>query len=171
MTDTEQAGSGQAFHQIDRVFGGKPDAVKFTDPGDGVTGIIVEVWLQQATEYGTDTPKIDRQGQPVLDPVIVLSTGDGMRCLYVASWRMKQAIADAVKEAGAPGPRPGGQLMVRFTGTEKGKGGSQPAKNYEAAYDLPKDQGARPKLDEWLPMPVPPPPSSGPPLGPDDPPF
>jgi hypothetical protein len=137
------------FAEADMLLMGRPDAVKFDEPADMVSGTIVEIGSQQAKKFGTDELLWWDDGRPKMDPVYVLRTHEGLRTLYVGSYRMRNAIRDAVLAAGfernqsIPGVRPGGTLVVRFTGLGEAVKGAQPPKLYEAAYDPP---GRRPLL-------------------------
>jgi hypothetical protein len=137
------------FAEADMLLMGRPEACKFEEPGDMVSGTIVEILSQQAKKFGTDELLWWDDGRPKMDPVYVLRTHEGLRTLYVGSYRMRNAIRDAVLAAGfergqsIPGVRPGGTLVVRFTGLGEAVKGAQPPKLYEAAYDPP---GRRPLL-------------------------
>jgi len=138
------------FAEADMLLMGRPEACKFESPGDTVSGTITDMSSQQAKDFDSGTPLWWDDGRPKMDPVYVLRTHEGLRTLYVGSYRMRNAIRDAVLAAGfernqsLPGVRPGGTLVVRFTGVgEPAKKGGQPPKLYEAAYDPP---GRRPLL-------------------------
>jgi len=76
-----------------------------------------------------------------------LEDDDGRRNLYIA-YKMKEAVAKAVKEAEAPGLRVGGYLAVEFVKQDKPKKrGYSGVKHYEAEY-TPPDEDA--ESDEYL---------------------
>jgi hypothetical protein len=125
----------ERYYEVDSAFSGRPDAVRFDEVGDTVVGRVVEAFTRQRTKFGTDTPEFWDDGTPKLEPVIVLLTSDGLRTLYVGSWRMRKAMSEAFAEAGVRGPRPGGEIAVKYADVEEVKGGAQPAKVFEVAYD------------------------------------
>jgi hypothetical protein len=125
------------------------------------------MYTRQATVFGTNELKTWDDGSPVLQVVIELATADGLRSLYVSSWRMQNALQTAFQDAGVRGPRPGGTLTVTYYADEPGKPGTQPAKVYQAAYDPPQPNtvrlnpsnslGPTPELVAALPLPDEPP--------------
>jgi hypothetical protein len=128
----------QQYYEADRLLMGRPAAVKFTDPGDFVQGTVLEVVQVQARNFDTGDPEFWDDGSPKLQLLYGLGTVDGPVSLYVGSYRMRNAIADACRAAGARGIRRGGVLLVRFTGLgEPHKKGANPPKEYQAAYDPP----------------------------------
>lgn len=132
-------------------------AFSFENVGDIVEGEILNAEMRQQTDVQTGEPLTFADGKPRMQLVITLQTklrdkgddDDGVRQIYakggnfeVASGSgtsMRNAIADAVKEAGAKSLDEGGKLAVSFTGLGKAKsrGFSQP-KLYTAAYQAPK---------------------------------
>lgn len=137
-----------AWEEIDRLFSGRPEPVKFDQIGDQVVGTVVRGYTRQRTKYGTNEPEFWDDGTPKLEPVIEIQTRDGIRSLYVSSWRMRNAIGEAFREAGVRGPRRGGQIIVRYTSNEAPQGGGNPAKVYDAGYDP-----GRMPLDVRMPKP------------------
>ncbi len=134
----EVAQEDEKYYEADKLFTGRPAAVKLAEVGDSVTGTVAEVFARQKTKFGTDEPEFFDDGTPKLEPVIVLRTAEGLETLYVSSWRMQKAIGGACAEAGVRGPRPGGTLMVRLAGFgEPWQPGAQKPKEYEASYDPP----------------------------------
>lgn len=111
--------------------GGKAFAFEKID--DIVTGEVVAAELKQQTDVETGERLTWNDGSPRMQLVITLQTDlrvgdddDGIRMIYakggkhdVASGEgtsMKDAIAKAVRDAGANGIEPGDQLAVAFTG-------------------------------------------------------
>jgi hypothetical protein len=117
-------------------------AAKFERPGDSVTGVIASPYTErESTELGTNRPKINSQGKPVMMAVIELQTNqrdlgpddDGLRVLYVDKYAMRKAIAAAVRDAKVDDLEVGGTLTVTFTHeTPSDKG--NPQKNFSAQY-------------------------------------
>lgn len=129
-------------------FDGGGSAAKFPTPGSSITGTLTRPYReQQAMKFGTQTPDTWPDGSPKMQAVIDLQTAerdpaspddDGARTLYVGSTKMRRAIADAIKKAGASDLEPGGTLTVTFTGFDpQSKNPAQPAKLYTAAYQKP----------------------------------
>jgi hypothetical protein len=140
----------------DFLFGGGGKAAKFEEVGDEVVGVITECVVGQQTDMETGAPLTWSDGSPRKQLVVTLSTDernsdddDGVRRIYakggnyeVASGTgtsMKQAIADALKKAGAGTIEEGGRLRVAHTGIGKktNRGFSAP-KLYRATYEAPK---------------------------------
>ena len=140
----------------DFLFGGGGSAAKFEEIGDEVVGVITECIVGQQTDMETGAPLTWSDGSPRKQLVITLTTDertgdedDGMRRVYAKGGNyevatgtgtaMKNAIADAVKKAGASSIEEGGKLRVAFTGMGKktNRGFSAP-KLYRATYEAPK---------------------------------
>lgn len=81
---------------------GKPGELLFWDDGTKREQAIVII---QTTQIGV----IDEED-------------DGRRTFYIEG-AMRKAVAEAVKESGAPGLRVGGKLAIKCTGMEKNKAG------------------------------------------------
>jgi hypothetical protein len=141
----------------DFLFGGGGKAAKFEAIGDTVSGTITDVKVSQQTSMDDNTPLTWPDGSPRMQLVISLQTDertdgeddDGVRKLYAKGGKyevaegtgtsMKDAIADAVKKAGAKSIDEGGKLTVGHTGMGKktNRGFSAP-KLYRAQYEAPK---------------------------------
>ena len=125
------------YDEIDRLLVGPPPAVKFAETGDGVTGSITSVFARQATDFDTKEPRFWDDGNPIMEPVVLLDTDDGPQTLYVGSQGLRNALRDACRAAGM-GLRPDGYLAVRYVSDgEPFRKGANPPKVYEAAYDPP----------------------------------
>jgi hypothetical protein len=132
----------------DLIMGGGAPSVKWPTPGTKVVGEIVNLTTAQQTDKETGDLKFWKDGRPKMQVVATLQTDerdpeilddDGQRRLFVSSWRMRNAIADAIRAAGARGLEVGGKLAVQFTDTEDA-GTSIPAKRYVAQYKPPAPQ-------------------------------
>jgi len=140
----------------DFLFGGGGMAAKFEEVGDEVKGTITEVVVGQQTDMETGAPLTWSDGSPRKQLVITLQTADrngdednGLRRVFAKGGNyeaatgtgtaMKNAIADAVKKAGASSIEEGGTLRVAYTGVGKktNRGFSAP-KLYRATYEAPK---------------------------------
>lgn len=128
---------------LDRMLsGGAKSAFNKTTPiGTTVTGIVRDITVRQATEYGTGAPQFFPSGDPK-EQIIVevqLDAGtytpededdDGVRAIYVKGWgQQRRAFQEAAKRDGKPG------IGDRFTATYKGDGvnkqGGFPPKEFE----------------------------------------
>ena len=125
------------WSSVDEVFSGRPEPVKFDAVGSTVVGTVVKGFARQKRKFGTEELLTWEDGRPKMEAVIELMTLEGMRTLYVGSWRMENALSVAFANAGVRGPRPGGRLAVKWSGEEPVKGGVNPAKVFDAAYDPP----------------------------------
>lgn len=134
----------------DILMGGGGKFATFTAHNDSVTGQIVNIgepyqvreW-NQATGRSDGPPKFTKAGKPIYAFHVTLATSqrdpmdgddDGIRVLDVNSWRMKDAIRDACRKAGAAqGLAVGGQLTVTYTRDEV-PGDARSGKHYSASY-------------------------------------
>jgi len=142
------------YDEIDALLMGSPAAIKFGEYGATAVGSIVSVFARQATDFDSGEPKFWDDGQPIMEPVVILCQPDGeMGTLYVSSAGLRTALKEACRIAGK-GLRPGGYLVVRYTkdGEPFRKGGFPP-KIYDAQY-APPGRPPLPPLPE-LPNPVP----------------
>lgn len=146
--------------------GGAPTA-KFATPGTTVGGHITEPpKVEQQRDIQSGEKKFWSDGNPMYQLVVTVQTDerdpsieddDGRRRIFVKG-QMKNAVADAVRDAGARGLEVGGALHVRYThdGTPKQRGFSPP-KQYAAKY-TPAAQnqlGApAPASDPWATAPA-----------------
>ncbi|WP_405695210.1 hypothetical protein OHA99_09265 [Streptomyces coelicoflavus] len=123
--------------------GGAPTA-KFPTPGTTVGGRITESpKVEQQRDIQSGEAKFWSDGNPMMQMVVTVQTDerdpaieddDGRRRIFVKG-QMKNAVADAVRQAGAKGLEVGGTLHVRYThdGEPKQRGFSAP-KQYAAKY-------------------------------------
>lgn len=106
---------------------------KFADPGATHTGTIAEApKAVQEREYDKDNPgggapKFFPSGDPIMGVHVVLQTDerdasieddDGRRTFYCEGRYIKEAVRNAVRNAGANGLEVGGRLTVTFTHRE-----------------------------------------------------
>lgn len=106
-------------------------AFRFNDIGDEINGTI----LNEPRVIETDDLDGGRTPKLVLD----IETNDGTYSLWLPRGkRITQAVADAVKDAGATNLEPGGTLRLKHTGLgEQPKAGFNPPKLFKAAYTTP----------------------------------
>lgn len=123
--------------------GGAPSA-KFPIPGTVLSGRITErPTVEQQRDIKDGSKKFWNDGNPMMQLVVTVQTDerdpqseddDGRRRLFVKG-QLKNAIADAVRTAGARGLEVGGTLTVTYThdGVASQRGFSAP-KQYTAQY-------------------------------------
>ena len=125
---------------LDRLLSGGAKSWSTTGPGDTITGIVDNVTVRQATEYGTGKPLTFDNGDPReqivvtlrADGIPVTDDDDGMRSVYVKGWGgQRRAFIDAVKRANVPRPTPGDRFTATLVRMEPSKQGGNPAKVYE----------------------------------------
>src|SRR5580765_1661624 len=124
---------------LDRMLSGGAKSAKFEHPGDTVTGIVDEVMVRQATEYGTGKPQTFDNGDPREQIVVIIrvdnhipedENDDGFRAVYIKGWgQQRRAFIQAVRDAAKPAP--GDRFTATFTKSEPSKTGGFPAKVFE----------------------------------------
>ncbi|MEU1122163.1 hypothetical protein ABZ371_00885 [Streptomyces sp. NPDC005899] len=123
--------------------GGAPTA-KFPVPQTTVGGRITErPTVEQQRDISTGDKKFWSDGNPMMQLVVTVQTDerdpqldedDGRRRLFVKG-QMKNAIADAVRAAGARGLEVGGTLAVTYSHDgQASQRGFNPPKQYTARY-------------------------------------
>jgi hypothetical protein len=147
--------------------GGAPTA-KFPQPGVTVGGRITETpKVEQQRDIQSGEAKFWNDGNPMMQLVVTVQTDqrdpsieddDGRRRIFIKG-QMKNAVADAVRQAGAKGLEVGGTLHVRYThdGEQKNRGFSPP-KQYAAKYTA----AAQNELGATTPAPAAAPPAPSP---------
>jgi hypothetical protein len=136
------------------LMGGTVPSAKFDTRGDTIKGVITETpELRQQTDFDTNQPKFWDDGKPMMQLVVTISTDqrdpanaddDGTRRIYVKG-KLQQAVAAAIRKAGAKGLEVGGTLQVSYIGDdEPKKRGMSGAKLYAAEYTpaAPQSQAA-----------------------------
>ena len=129
--------------------GGVPWA-SFQAIGDSVSGPLTgEPTTQQARDFDSGALKFWDDGEPIMEIVYVLATGqvdplvdddNGDRKVVLNSAHKKAAVRAAVKAAGAKGVHTGGVLTLTYSGQDDPKKkGSQGAKQFQATYVPPAD--------------------------------
>jgi len=142
-------------HDVDSfLLGGSVTSAKFEGIGDSVTGKISDQPEMRAqTHMQTGKPLTWDDGSPKMQLVITLQTDeqdpsdaddDGKRRIYVkgskkaGSKSMHDAVAGAIRTAGAARLQVGGTLAVAYVGNRKSEViGFNDAKQYEAKYTPP----------------------------------
>lgn len=135
----------------DFLMGGGVPSAKFPSVGDTVSGRIVRVGDPvQQRDYATGQPKFWDDGSPMMQLPVEVATDqrdpsvpddDGTRCVWIKG-QLRNAVRDAVRNAGANGLQVGGTLTVTYArdGQPSKKGFNAP-KEYEARYTPPAAGG------------------------------
>lgn len=134
------------YDDVDSLLGAAIPTISWKDskPGDSIEGFIVTSAAGVQTKMDTGEVLTFDDGSPRPQVVITLQTklgdggdDDGRRRLFVKGQMMK-AFKEAIKAAHAPGPRPGGKVIVTYTGdgVAKGKGFNAP-KLFSVVYGRP----------------------------------
>jgi hypothetical protein len=129
------------------LMGSGAKSAKFETIGAVVGGVIVDdPQVVQQKDIKTGAPKTWDDGNPMMQLVVKVKTDerdpddaedDGVRAIYIKA-QMRQAVADAVRKAGAKDLEVGGTLKVKFTGTEPASTkGFNDKKIYAAQYEKP----------------------------------
>jgi hypothetical protein len=124
---------------LDRMLSGGAKGAKFESPGDSVAGIVDNVMIRQATEFGTGKPLTFDNGDPREQIVVVLKVDnhipedendDGMRAVYIKGWgQQRRAFIQATRDGGKPVQ--GSRFTASFVRLEPSKAGGFPAKVFE----------------------------------------
>ncbi len=144
--------------------GSAPPAIKFPVVGTEVSGTINGApKLVQQRDYKTKALLEWPDGQPKMQLVIPLLLDDGTKgSLYVKSG-LRDALHDALDDAGVQEPAMGGHLTVSYVGDEPVEGVASMAKIYQMEYRPPATpaKAHRPVVNAWtddIPLPDEPPP-------------
>lgn len=127
--------------ELDRMLQGGAKGYKFEKPGDSVTGIVTDVMVRQATEYGTGKPQTFDNGDP-REQVVVILKAEGVtpddedddlhRAVYIKGWGLqRRALIEAVRQAKAKRVEVGDRFTATLTRMEPSKQGGFPAKVFE----------------------------------------
>lgn len=128
------------------IMGSSIPSATFNELGVVHEGTITALDTMQQRVFGTNEPAVWKDGSPKMQAVVTLKTSErdasiendnGMRRLYVSSKGMREAIAAAVKKAGADGLATGGTLGVKYVRNGEGQNAANPPKVYAAKYEAP----------------------------------
>lgn len=133
------------------LLGGGGSSASFENVGDSVTGTIVSAEVRDQTDIASGAVLTWDNGDVRKQLVVTIATGlkddeddDGNRSLYVkgskkpGSKSLHDAVASAVRNAGAHSLEVGGTLTVTHDGTEPSKTrGFSDRKLYSASYKAP----------------------------------
>lgn len=140
----------------DFLFGGGNASAKFEEIGESITGQVISTEVRQQTDLATGNPLTWDNGDARMQLVVTLATAlkddaddDGKRSIYIkgskkaGSQSLHDAVAQAVRAAGAKGLESDGTLTVTFTGEEPSQTrGFNPRKLYSASYAKPDHAAA-----------------------------
>ncbi|MFC9438971.1 hypothetical protein [Nocardia sp. NPDC057030] len=125
-----------------------------SDPiGTEVSGFVIRIEEEQEKDWVTKKPAVDRRtGAPIMVPVVILQTdgttrrvGPGLRKLWMRSG-VRDAILEAVLDAGAREPAAGAFLRITFSGLGTPVNVNfRPAKLFDATYTPPETGTAAPE--------------------------
>jgi hypothetical protein len=122
---------------LDSSSGSRYPAYKWGVPGAVLAGEIIE------TPRVIERPNLNTN-EPEDNLIIPIRTSEGHEfALWVRRGFLAQAIADAVKEAGADGLAEGGKLAVKHT-ENRDTGRPQPARVFKAKYEPPAPAAVNP---------------------------
>jgi hypothetical protein len=119
-------------------------------PGTRKGGVVLSLpRSQQQTDFDTGEPLNWSNGQPMMMAVVDLQhdsfvnddNPEGVRSAYLR-FNILNAVRKALKDSGAQGVRPGGQLYITYTGNGVAQGKKNPPKLYAAEYIPPSQADA-----------------------------
>jgi hypothetical protein len=129
---------------------GRVRSAQFPTLGASVGGPITEEPKdRQQTDFHTHEPLFWPDGEKKMQVVVTVATDlrdeqddDGRRRIFIKG-QMRDAVAKALKDAGAREPAVGGVLTVTYVDDGKPTDkGLAPPKNYDATYIPPDDYAA-----------------------------
>lgn len=132
---------------------------KFTNPGDRISGVILEEpKTLPLNEYGSREIKLDGNGNPVMQILLILATDqqaddnhDGRWRVYIDKPLQKQAVAKTLKANRANTLEVGGDFTMSYVGLVETRGGGH-AKDFTATYippDGPMGVGELGETGDW----------------------
>lgn len=119
--------------------GGHPPIFKFKNVGDRIKGALAEPpKLLPQTEYFSTEPKLDDDGNPVMQLLLVLSVGEGRQRVYIDKPLMREKLWRAIEDSGADDLTVGGVIeIIRIEATGA-------AHDFEVTFDPPADDSKAP---------------------------
>jgi rhodanese-related sulfurtransferase len=123
---------------VDDYLSGKmPPPAKFSTVGTTISGtIFAEPVLKQQRDFMSKQPLAWEDGTPRMQLLIPLQLDDGTKVTVYCKGQMRQAVKEALNNAGAKSPEVGGHLTVAYVGDEPVPGLTA-AKVYQAEYKPP----------------------------------
>jgi hypothetical protein len=110
--------------------------------GDRIRGALVEEpKLLPLTQFGSKEPKLDDDGNPMQQLLLVLEVGEGRQRVYIDKPLMRDALWREIEASGADGLEIGGIIeIVRIEDVRCQNGGTAHA--FEITYEPPADSEA-----------------------------
>lgn len=131
---------------------------KHSQPGDTVTGRILDVYQMQVTDYMTGQPKTWDNGDPQMQIIIKIQTDlqndaddDGQRSIYIKTWgRQWNALWEAAKAIGARKLSAALRVGAEFTATYvREEAATKPGLNATKVYEYRISAGTSANLDAF----------------------
>lgn len=119
---------------------GRTPIFKHKGVGDRIRGAIAEPpKLLPLTQFGSTEPKLDSDGNPVMQLLLVLIVGEGKQRVYVDKPLMREKLGRAIEDSGADDLAVGGVVeIVRVDDVKCQNGGT--AHDFEVTYTPPADE-------------------------------
>lgn len=110
---------------------------KFETINERKSGTITEVRVEPETNFGTEIPKVDKEGNIVHQIILtVKDDADGReRAVFVRAGTLR-SLAGALLTVGAKEPLPGGRIMMTYSHVVKSANGKD-VKQYVFQYAPP----------------------------------
>lgn len=130
---------------------------KFVNPGDRISGVIVEEpKALPLKQYGSTEVKLDGNGNPVMQILLILTTDqpadpahDGRYRVYIDKPFQKQAVAKTLKANRVNTLEVGGDFTMTYVGPVETRTGST-AKDFTATYIPPAGPMGVGELGEYI---------------------
>jgi hypothetical protein len=118
--------------------GGRIPIFKHKSIGDRIKGAIAEPpKLLPLTQFGSNEPKLDDDGKPVMQLLLVLIVGEGKQRVYIDKPLLREALWRAIEDSGADDLEVGGVVeIVRIDDVKCQSGGT--AHDFEVTYVPPE---------------------------------
>jgi hypothetical protein len=121
---------------------GRTPIFKHKNIGDQIKGIIADPpKLLPLTQFGSSEPKVDDDGKPVMQLLLVLTVGETKQRVYIDKPLMREKLWRAIEDSGADDLEVGGIVeIVRIDDVKCQSGGT--AHDFEVTYEPPDSEGA-----------------------------
>ena len=124
------------FPSVEQFLSSGAKSAKFPTVGSKVSGSVVGSELQQQIDFDTQLPKFWPDGNPMLQLVVTIKTGelnaadDGCRRIF-AKGQMLAALKAAVKASGSSGLLNGQGITVTYVSDGEARNSLAAPKHYE----------------------------------------
>ncbi len=103
---------------------------------DGLEGVVLWTKVQNDLVFGTKEPKVDEDGNEIMQLLVCVDTGDGKRIMPVREGsNLQEQIDKALAEAGAEEISPG--ALVNVTVAERVTRGAVTYPTFAVTYEAP----------------------------------